>query len=82
MSNSIIVNLIYYENTIYVSDAKPILEPHHFVCAIEESEIALTSSDIQNSKFRHCFRCLLCIFCLSIVCFFFFIFVGGEILFF
>lgn len=82
MDNPIIINPIYYENTIHISDAKPILEPHHFACAIEEGETEMVSTNVKTNNLKHCFRCLLCIFCLSIMCFLFFIFVGGAVLFF
>jgi len=82
MDDLTIVNPIYHKNTIHISDAKAITEPQHFACAIEEGEIELISSDVKNSKLTDCLRSLLCIFCLLIACFSFFILLGGAILFF
>jgi len=72
------INPIYHENKIYVTNARPILEPQHFAPAFEMNEIE------NNTKFNlnDCFGCLFGICCFSAVCFAFFLFIGGAALFF
>lgn len=72
------INPIYHENQIYVSNAKPILEPQYFAPAFEINE----RENNTNFKLKDCLECCSGIFCFLIVCFAFFLFIGGAILFF
>jgi len=75
MSNPVIVNQIYHEDTIHVNNAKPIFEPHHFTCAIEESEIEFVPDNVETLSLKPYLKYLFCIFCLLIMGFCLFIFI-------
>ena len=75
------INPIYHENQIYVSNAKPIDEPQYFSPAFEINEADSIRINT-NFKLKDCLECCSGFFCFSMVCFVFFLFMGGATLFF
>ena len=88
--NDVIINPIYHENTIHVTDAIFTNEPETFVIAIQVEDI-IESDDIIEPPidprfifFKDCMNCfyLICymlylICCMIFCCFLFFILLGG-----
>ena len=88
--NDVIVNPIYYENTIHVTDAIFTNEPETFVIAIPDEDIIIDDTiddTIVNTRFIFFKDCMNCIYvicymlyvicCMLFCCFLFFILLGG-----
>lgn len=82
--NDVIVNPIYYENTIHVIDAIFTNEPETFVIAIEAEETSELPIDPRIIFFKDCMNyfyvicyILYVICCMLFCCFLFFILLGG-----
>lgn len=80
----VIVNPIYYENTIHVTDAIFTNEPETFVIAIEADETSEPPIDPRFIFFKDCMNyfyvicyMLYIISFMSVCCFLFFILLGG-----
>jgi hypothetical protein len=75
--NDVIVNPIYHENTIHVTDAIFTNEPETFVIAIEADEMREPNTDARVISFKECRECFYLICCMLLCCFSFFILLGG-----
>ena len=83
MSNFETINPVYHENIIHINNATPTFEPEHFACALEirEREFALGQNVEAALCFKKCLRWVLVTLWLSVICFIFFLFLGGAVIF-